>query len=148
MLKRLVSLALVSLFIFSFNSSYAQISDEDYSTQMKALKDELGQTKEEYTQAKKASRKATMENFFSFGKTKEEKEARKEVLKEAKQKEAKLREAYKEAKENIRSQERKLKASRKEAKKTVGKTKKETEKAPGNQEKDLKKGLGKGKGKK
>ena len=148
MFKKLLSLTVLSLFIFSFNLSYAQISDEEYSAQMKALKFKLAQAKENYVQTKQASRKAAIESFLSFGKTKEEKEARKKVLKEAKKKEAELREAYKKAKEAIKSQERKLKTARKEAKRATGKTKREIEKKQGRLEKGLKKGLGKGKGKK
>ncbi|MCK4859217.1 MAG: hypothetical protein KAS87_01525 [Candidatus Omnitrophica bacterium] len=148
MFKKVLSWVIVCIFLFSFSPSYAQISDEEYSAQMKALKVKLAQAKEEYVQAKRASRKAAMESFLSFGKTKEEKETRKKVLEEAKKKEAQLRETYKKAKEVIKSRERKLKTARKEAKKAIGKTKRETEKTQRSLEKGVKKSLGKSKGKK
>ena len=148
MFRKLLSWAIVIMFLFSFHSSYAQISDEDFSVQMEALKEKLAQVKNEYVDTKKATRKAAIENFLSFGKTKEEKEARKRVLEDAKKKEAELRGAYKKAKETIRSQERKLKAARKEAKRATGKTKREIEKTQRRSEKGPGKGSGKGKGKK
>ena len=148
MFKKLLSVAVLGLFILSFSLSYAQMDEEDYFAQMKTLKAKLAQVKEEYIQTKKASRKAAIESFLSFGKTKEEKEARKKVLEEAKKKETQLREACKEAKAALKSQERGLKAARKETKKAIGKTKRETEKTQKSLKKGLKKGLGRGKGKK
>lgn len=145
MLKRLLILTILSLFLFSFSSSYAQIGDEDYSVQLKALKERLGQVKEEYIQVKKEVRKATMESFLSFGKTKGEKEARKKVLQDAKKKEAELREAYKKAKEALKNEEKILKEARKKAKQAKEEAEKKQKEHTKGLEKGQKKGFGKGK---
>lgn len=147
MFKRLLSLTILSLFLFSFSSSYAQIGDEDYSAQIKALKESLAQVKEEHIQAKKEVRKAAMKSFLSFGKTKEEKEARKKVLQEAKEKEAELREAYKEAKEALKNEEKKLKEARKKTKQVKGEVEKKQRVRKKGLEKGPKKGFGRGRGK-
>ncbi|MCK5306033.1 MAG: hypothetical protein KAJ66_02785 [Candidatus Omnitrophica bacterium] len=145
MLKRLLSLTMLSLFLFSFSSSFAQIGDEDYSAQIKASKESLGQVKKEYIQAKKEARKAAMESFLSFGKTKEEKEARKKVLHEAKKKSAELREAYKGAKDALKNEEKILKEARKKAKQGKEKAEKKQKKHTKGLGEGQKKGFGKSK---
>jgi chromosome segregation ATPase len=141
MVKKILGLGLMCLLSLSFlNSVSAQGSEEQISAEMDALNERLSTSRKNYIETKKASRKAAMDNFLSFGQTKEEKAARKKVLEDAKKKEAELREVYKKEKEEIRNLKQQLKEQKKQLKQTKEKGKEKIKKTKGEMEGFKKKG--------
>ena len=128
MLRTFFLLAITGLLIFSSFPATAETGEDDHSDQLKALREEHEQIKNQYIEAKKESRKLSRQNFLGLGKTDEEKEKHKSELQKAKEKEEELREEYMKSKEELKIREKEIKEARKKADREQETTEKDLEK--------------------
>lgn len=115
--KKILIVMIVGTFIYFPTKVLAQTGspNQEYSEQLRALKEKRAQARTNYTQTKKNLQKTTQERLQQLGQSAEDLAERKRILSETQQERARLRNEYKNALETVKEEERGIKNQRREA---------------------------------